>query len=137
MTTTTPDAATIVRLMLEAFLAGDAETFMSYVDDDMEWNSAEHHPFFRQQYRGRQQFAEGAVATVLEVLDGFRFDIQRVLACGEVAVSQLRYRGTVKSTGRSLDVQAAIVWEVRGGKVIRTQEYADTWAFTHAWKGGN
>jgi hypothetical protein len=43
MTATTPDAATTVRLVLEAFLTGDVETAMSYVDDDIEWNPAEHH----------------------------------------------------------------------------------------------
>ena len=48
----------------------------------------------------------------------------------------MRYQGTVKSTGRSLDVQAAIVWDVRDGKVIRTQEYMDTWEFMNAWKAG-
>jgi ketosteroid isomerase-like protein len=135
MTTATPDAATTVRRLLEAFLAGDAETFMSYIDDDLEWNPTEHHPFLTQ-YRGKQQFA-GGVAKVAEVLDGFRFEIERVLGCGEAAVSQLRYKGTVKKTGRSLDVQAAIVWEVRDGKVIRVQEYFDTVAFMNAWEDGS
>ena len=54
MTATTPDAATTVRLLLEAFLTGDVETVMSYVDDDIEWNPAENHPFLTQPMRGRQ-----------------------------------------------------------------------------------
>ena len=37
MTATTPDPAATVRLLLEAFLTGDVETVMSYVDDDIEW----------------------------------------------------------------------------------------------------
>jgi ketosteroid isomerase-like protein len=78
----------------------------------------------------------GAVAAVAAELDGFQFDIQQVLPCGNVAVSQLRYRGTVKNTGRSFDVQAAILWEVRDGKVVRAQEYMDTWAFMNAWQTG-
>jgi ketosteroid isomerase-like protein len=78
----------------------------------------------------------GAVATVAAMLDGFRFDIQRVVACGETAVSQLQYQGTVKKTGRSLDVQAVIIWEVRDGKVVRAQEYMDTWQFMNAWQTG-
>jgi ketosteroid isomerase-like protein len=135
MTTTTPDAATTVRRLLEAFLAGDAETFMFYVDDDIELNTAEHHPFLPHEYRGRQQFLD-VVGKIAAELDGFRFDIERVLGCGEAAVSQLRYQGMVKSTGRSLDVQAVFVWDVRGGKVIRMQEYCDTWAFMDAWKAG-
>jgi transposase InsO family protein len=35
------------------------------------------------------------VTKIAAELDGFRFDIQRVLACGDVAVSQLRCAGTV------------------------------------------
>jgi hypothetical protein len=54
MTATTPDPAATVRLLLEAFLTGDVETVMSYVDDDIEWNPAEHHPFLTQPMRGRQ-----------------------------------------------------------------------------------
>ena len=79
----------------------------------------------------------GAVATVGTELDGFRFDIERVSGCGDVAVSQLRYRGTVKNTGRSFDVPAAIVRDVRDGKVIGVQEYMDTWAFTNAFQTGD
>ena len=135
MTTAAPDAATTVRRLLEAYVAGDAETFMSYIGDDIEWNPAEHHPFLKQ-YRGREQFS-GGVAKVAEEIDGFRFDIERVLGCGQAAISQLRYKGTVKNTRHSLDVQAAIIWEVRDGKVIRTQEYFDTLAFMNAWKDGS
>lgn len=100
-------------------------------------NTAEHHPFLPQQYRRRQQLLNDVVTKIAAELDGFRFDIQRVLACGDVAVSQLRYAGTVESTGRSLDVQAAFVWDVRDGKVVRAQEYMDTWAFTEAYQAGS
>jgi uncharacterized protein len=133
MTMTTPDGATTVKLFLEAVLAGDVETALSYVDDDVEMNTAEHHPFLPGQYRGRQGFLE-IIAKIGEVLDGFRFDVQRVLACGDVAVSQQRYYGTVKHNGRSLDVQAAFIWDVRDGKVIRNQEYLDTLQFMNAWQ---
>jgi ketosteroid isomerase-like protein len=74
MTTATSDAATIVRRLLEAFLAGDVETFMSYMDDDIELNTAEHHPFLTQ-YRGRQQFLDG-VGKIAAELDGFRFNTE-------------------------------------------------------------
>jgi uncharacterized protein len=135
MTETTPDAATTVQRLLDAFVAGDAETFMSYIDDDIEWNPAEHHPFLTHQYRGKQQYAEEAVAAVAAVLEGFRVDIRRVLVCEDVAVTELRYHGTVKRSGQTVDVQAAVVWQFRDGKVIRGQEYTDTWEFMNAWQG--
>jgi uncharacterized protein len=134
MSGTTPDAATTVRLLVEAFLAGDVDTFMSYVDDDIEWNPALHHPFLTQQYLGREQFLNGAVATVAATLDGFRFDVEQVHAFGDVAVTELHYHGTVKSNGRPFDLPAAIIWEFRDGKLVRAREYMDTWAAMNAFQ---
>jgi uncharacterized protein len=131
MTTGTADSATTVRLFLEAILSGDVETAMSYIDDDVEMNTAEHHPFLSDQYRGRQGFLD-MMPKIADELDGFRFDIVRILGCGDVAVSQVRYQGAVKKTGRTFDVPAVLVWDVRDGRVIRNQEYMDTWAFMNA-----
>jgi ketosteroid isomerase-like protein len=44
------------------------------------------------------------------------------------------YHATVKNTGRSFDVQAAILWDVRDGKVVFIREYMDTWAANHAYQ---
>jgi ketosteroid isomerase-like protein len=133
MTAATADSATTVRRFLEAILAGDVETAMSYVDDDVDMNTAEHHPFLFEQYRGRQGFLD-IMTKIADELDGFRIDVQRILGCGDVAVTQLRYQGAVKKTGRRFDVAAAFVWEVRDGRLIRNQEYMDTWAFRNAFQ---
>jgi uncharacterized protein len=133
MTTATSDSATTVQRFLEAILAGDVETAMSYVADDVEMNTAEHHPFLLDQYRGRQGFLD-LMPRIADELDGFRFDIVRIFGSGDVAVSQLRYQGAVKKTGRSFNVPAVFVWDVRDGKVIRNQEYTDTWAFMNAFQ---
>ena len=134
MTATTPDAATTVRRLLEAFLSGDMETLMSCADDEIEWNPAQHNPVITRQYRGREQWLNGAVAAVAAGFEGFRFDIEQVHACGGVAVTELYYHGTVKSNGRPFDVPAAVVWEVRDGKVIRVREYMDTWEAMNAFQ---
>ena len=31
-------------------------------------------------------------------------------------------------------MQAAFVWDVHDGKLMRGQEYMDTWAFMNAWQ---
>jgi ketosteroid isomerase-like protein len=74
----------------------------------------------------------GAVAAVAGQLDGFRYDIEQMHACGGIAVTELYYHASVKSTGRPFDMRAAIVWEVRAGKVARAREYMDTWAAMNA-----
>jgi ketosteroid isomerase-like protein len=136
MTTGMSDSVTTVRRFLEAILAGDVETAMSYVDDDVEMNTAEHHPFLADQYRGRQGFLD-VMPQIANELDGFRFDILRILGCGDSAISQLRYQGTVKKTGRSFDVPAVFIWDVRDGRIVRNQEYVDTWAFTNAFQSND
>jgi len=134
MTATMPNAATTVRRLLEAFLSGDMETLMSCADDEIEWNPAQHNPVITRQYRGREQWLNGAVAAVAEGFDGFRFDIEQVHACGSVAVTELYYHGTVRNNGRPFDVPAAVVWEVRDGKVIRVREFMDTWEAMNAFQ---
>ena len=134
MTATTPDAETTVRRLLEAFLAGDMETLTACADDEIEWNPAQHNPVITRQYRGREQWLNGAVAAVAAGFDTFRFDIEHVHACGDVAVTELYYHGTVKGSGRPWDVPAAVVWEVRDGKVVRVREYMDTWAANNAYR---
>jgi ketosteroid isomerase-like protein len=134
MTATASDAATTVRRLLEAFLAGDMETLTSCADDEIEWNPAQHNPVITRQYRGREQFMNGVVATVAAGFDSFVFDIDHVHACGDVAVTELYYHGTVKSNGRSFDVPGVVVWEVRDGKVVRVREYMDTWEAMNAYQ---
>jgi ketosteroid isomerase-like protein len=128
------DSEQIVREFLDSFLTGDIEKVLSVVDDDVEWNFAEHHPFLGAQYKGRDALVDVIVPAIMTTLDGFRFDIERVLGSVDAAVSQLRYRGAVKSTGRTLDLPAVLVWDLRDGKVCREQEYVDTWQFRAAFE---
>jgi ketosteroid isomerase-like protein len=40
--------------------------------------------------------------------------------------SSLKYTGTYKPTGKSMDTQVCHVWDVKNGKVTRFQQYVDT-----------
>jgi hypothetical protein len=50
-----------------------------------------------------------------------------VKSLGDTVLTEGRYRGAVKATGTRLDVQMAHVWDVRDGKIVRFQQYVDTW----------
>jgi ketosteroid isomerase-like protein len=62
--------------------------------------------------------------------DYFAVVPERISDAGETVVSEGRYRGTVKATGKAVSVQFAHVWRFRDGKVISHQQYTDTqqWA---------
>jgi ketosteroid isomerase-like protein len=76
---------------------------------------------------GPQAVLEGHLARVAEVYDGFRIDLQRIVALGDTVLVELRCRGKGAVTGHDLDVQTAQVWDFRDGKCVRWQEYLDTW----------
>lgn len=81
---------------------------------------------------GQQAVLNGVFARIGQDFDGFTVDVGRLVGCGDTVLSQGRYRGTVKATGKRLDVQVAHVWDVRDGKIVRFQQYVDTWQVAQA-----
>jgi uncharacterized protein len=43
-----------------------------------------------------------------------------------------RYKGTVQATGKAIDLQVTHVWDLADGKVVKFQQYADTWQLAQA-----
>jgi ketosteroid isomerase-like protein len=70
---------------------------------------------------------EGVLARIPQDFDGFSVEVERTLGCGDTVVVEARYRGTAKATGKPLNSQVAHVWDLRNGKVVRWQQYTDTW----------
>ena len=56
----------------------------------------------------------------------------RIVGCGDTVLVDARYRATVKATGKPLDVHVAHIWDFRGGKAVRWQQYTDTWQFAQS-----
>ena len=62
--------------------------------------------------------------------DQFSVTPERLADAGDVVLAEGRYRGTVKATAKTVNVQFAHVWRFRDGKVVGFQQYTDTkqWA---------
>jgi len=124
------DNVTIVRGGYEAFAKGDVPTVLGLFDPKIEWNEAEHMTYWPGgAFHGAQEIVNGVFARIPNDFDGFRIEIRRVVASGDTVFVEARYRGTAKATGKPLDAQVAHVWDFRGGKVVRFQQYTDTWQF--------
>jgi len=65
-------------------------------------------------------------ARTVEDFEGFAVQMDDIVDGGDRVVAMGRYTGTWKSTGKPLDVQAAHVWTIENGKVVRFQQYIDT-----------
>jgi uncharacterized protein len=122
------DSVGIIRSAYEAFGRGDVQTVVGLMSEKVEWNEAEHFPYWTGgPFIGPKAVVDNVFARIGQDFDGFRVEVRRLVGCGDTVLSECRYRATAKKTGKPLDVQVAHVWDVRDGKITRFQQYADTW----------
>ena len=127
------DSVATIRSAYEAFGRGDVQAVLGLMSEKVEWNEAEHFTYWTGgPFIGPQAVLNGVFARIGQDFDGFKVDVGRIVGCGDTVLSEGRYRGTVKATGKRLDVQMAHVWDVRDGKIVRFQQYVDTWQVAQA-----
>jgi len=127
------DSVGVIRSAYEAFGRGDVQTVLGLMSDKVEWNEAEHFTYWTgSSFIGPRAVLDNVFARIGQDFDGFTVDVGRLVGCGDTVLSEGRYRGTVKATGKRLDVQVAHVWDVRDGKIVRFQQYVDTWQVAQA-----
>jgi uncharacterized protein len=130
---TMADNVAVVRGVYEAFAKGDVPKVLAIMDDKIEWHEAEHVTYWPGgPFIGPQAVVNGVFARIPQDFDGFRVDVTRIVGCGDTVLVEARYRATVKATGKPLDVQVAHIWDFRGGKAVRWQQYTDTWQFAQS-----
>ena len=116
----------IIRRGYEAFGRGDLNALLDLFDDDIEW-TAPGPPELPTAgtRRGRAQVAEffNAIGQTWEIQ---RFDPHTFIAQGDHVVVVGDDTARVKATGKVLDTPWVHVFTMRGGKVVRFQEFLDT-----------
>lgn len=124
------DNAAIIRGVYDAFLRGDITAVVAAMDEQIEWNEAEHVTYWPgAPFIGPHAVLAGVFGRLLQDFDDFRVEIGRMVAAGETVLVEARYRATAKATGNLLDAQVAHIWDLRHGKIVRFQQYTDTWQF--------
>ena len=124
------DNLTILKVGYEAFAKGDIPTVLGLFDPTIEWNEAEHGTYWTGgAFHGPQEIVNGVFARIHNDFGDFRFEIGRMVAAVDTVLVEARCRGTGKATGKPLNAQVAHVWDFRDGKIIKWQEYTDTWQF--------
>lgn len=127
------DNAAIMEQAYEAFGRGDIETVLAAFDEQIEWWSAENSTYWQgRPLVGPEAVAQGIFQRIAADTTDFRVNVHRIVGCGDTVLAQGRYTGTWNATGRPLDAQFAHVWNFQGERVVRFQQYTDTygWAQT-------
>ena len=115
----------IIRGLYDAFAAGDVPGVLGVLDGDIRWTEAEGFPYGGT-YVGPDAVLAGVFARLGSEWDRFTAVPHTFVAEGDSVVALGDYGGTYKATGRRFSAPFAHAWTLRGGKVVRFQQYTDT-----------
>jgi hypothetical protein len=123
----------VVRAIYDAFGQGDVPAVLGRMDQAIEWREAENFLYAdRNPYIGPQAVLEGVFMRLGAEWEGFAVTPEEWLDAGNHVVVLGTYSGAHRATGREVRAQFAHVWGVRGGRVVRFQQYTDTKQFAEA-----
>ena len=75
---------------------------------------------------GPEAILAGVFARLATEWTGYRADVHTYLEDGERVAAFGVYSGTYRATGKSMRAAFAHLYEVKGGKIVRMQQYVDT-----------
>lgn len=122
------DNVNLLKSLYDALAEGDIPAVLGAMSPDIKWYEAESNPYMPS---GGAWVGPDAVLNNLFMKlgmdwDGFAVHTKAFHAAGDSVIVEARYTGTYRATGKSMDAQICHVWDVKGGKVTRFQQYVDT-----------
>ena len=117
--------ADVVRHQYLASAAGDLEALRATLAPDVEWTEMAGFPL-----AGTYRTPEGVTANVMEKLasewEGWAAHDDTYVVDGENVVVLARYTARHRATGKPLAVRVAHHFVVRGGLIVRFEQFVDT-----------
>ena len=120
-----PSPAEVVRQQYLASAAGDLEGLRATLAPDVEWTEMAGFPL-----AGTYRTPQGVTSNVMEVLgrdwDGWAAHDDKYVVEGEDVVVLARYTATNRATEKKLNVRVTHHFIVRGGLIVRFEQFVDT-----------
>ena len=117
--------AAVVRRQYLASAADDIEALRATLAPDVEWTEMAGFPL-----AGTYRTPQGVTANVMEKLgaewDGWAAHDDTYVVDGENVVVLARYTATHRATGKALVARVAHHFVVRGGLIVRFEQFVDT-----------
>jgi ketosteroid isomerase-like protein len=118
-----------------AFAQGDVPAVLGAFADDIEWYEAEGLPYGGL-HRGGEAVAQNVFGPIAEDVEGFAIIPEEFMGSGDTVAAVVRYTGTGKATGKTLDLPVVHVWDIRDGKRARFRQFIDTVKFAEVVPSG-
>ena len=127
----------LVQEAYAAFSRGDVQAILDGLDDNVVWlgvyGAGPHVPTSGER-RGKKAVAE-FFKQVAESVTFSTFEPKEFVATGDTVVALGHYTATTP-VGKSFDADFAMVFTVRNGKTVRSQEFTDSAAVNAAYTAG-
>ena len=121
------DNVTLIKRLYEAFGRGDIPAVLDFFDPTIEWIAADNSPLAdRSPYHGVHEVREQVFRRVVADFD-VTIEVDELFEAGEKVVMLGFYHGVRKATGKRFRAQAAHIWTIAAGKVVKFQQYTDTY----------
>lgn len=122
------DNVGLLKNLYDAFGRGDIPTVLEAMSTDIRWHQAESNPYrpSGEAWVGPDAVLNNLFMRIGTEWDGFTVHPKSFHDADGSVIVEIRYSGTYKPTGKSLDAQACHVWDIKNGKVTRFQQYVDT-----------
>jgi len=117
--------ADVVRRQYLASAAGDLEALRATLAPDVEWTEMAGFPLAGT-YRTPTGVTTNVMAKLAQEWDDWVAHDDTYVAAGENVVVLARYTATNKATGKEIDVRVAHHFVVRGGLIVRFEQFVDT-----------
>lgn len=122
----------LVRGGYDDFNSGNMDGVLARFHDDIEWVEPGGGNAPSGTFRGRDSVANDVFGSVPQNFDEFTVEVVEAKDEGDTVVVTSHFTGKSKS-GAELDARAEQVWEVRGGKIVRTENKPDQEAWARGW----
>lgn len=123
----------VVQAHYDAGAKGDLDGMLADLAPDARWTEAAGSPLAGT-WVGREQIVERVFAPIGRDWEGYRFELERLLADGRHAAAVGTYSGTWRATGKAMRARVVHLWEVDGGRIVRFEQFADTAAMAAAMR---
>jgi ketosteroid isomerase-like protein len=116
---------TVVKDLYKAFETQDRDLILAIFDPRIEWIQNDGFPGGGR-YVGAEAVLDRAFARLATEWESWQADVGRWLVAGESIVALGAYRGTHRTTGKSMVAAFAHVYWLCDGRIVRFEQYADT-----------
>ena len=130
------DNVSFMRNLYDAFGRGEIPTVLGAMSPDIHWHQAEGNPYrpSGEPWVGPDAILNNLFMKLGGEWDGFTVHPKSFHDAGNSVIVEGRYTGKYKASGKSTDMQFCHIWDIKGGKVTRFQQYVDTAKLQHVMR---